>query len=133
MEKSLTIKVIQILSAILLLIAMITTIGTCNKEKEDPIKDRLEEINDSLMHEMMENSIKIDSLYDKIDSLDLLSDTIINKQPIVNEYYRQEVYNILNTDARGANRKLAEVLKVSDSLLKAGFFSRTIDIPNELN
>jgi hypothetical protein len=133
MEKSLTIKVIQILSAILLLIAMITTISTCNREKEDPIKDRLEEINDSLMYEMMENSIKIDSLYDKIDSLDLLSDTIINKQPIVNEYYRQEVYNILNADARGANRKLAEVLKVSDSLLKAGFFSRTINIPNELN
>jgi hypothetical protein len=133
MEKSLTIKVIQILSAILLLIAMITTIATCNREKEDPIKDRLEEINDSLMYEMMENSIKIDSLYDKIDSLDLLSDTIINKQPIVNEYYRQEVYNILNADARGANRKLAEVLKVSDSLLKAGFFSRTINIPNELN
>jgi hypothetical protein len=133
MEKSLTIKVIQILSAILLLIAMITTIATCNREKEDPIKDRLEEINDSLMYEMMENSIKIDSLYDKIDSLDFLSDTIINKQPIVNEYYRQEVYNILNADARGANRKLAEVLKVSDSLLKAGFFSRTINIPNELN
>ena len=133
MEKSLTIKVIQILSAILLLIAMITTISTCNREKEDPIKDRLEEINDSLMHEMMENSIKIDSLYDKIDSLDFLSDTIINKQPIVIEYYRQEVFNILNADARGANRKLAEVLKVSDSLLKAGFFSRTINIPNELN
>jgi hypothetical protein len=112
---------------------MITTIATCNREKEDPIKDRLEEINDSLMYEMMENSIKIDSLYDKIDSLDFLSDTIINKQPIVNEYYRQEVYNILNADARGANRKLAEVLKVSDSLLKAGFFSRTINIPNELN
>jgi hypothetical protein len=133
MEKSLTVKVIQILSAILLLIAMITTIATCNREKEDPIKDRLEEINDSLMYEMMENSIKIDSLYDKIDSLDFLSDTIINKQPIVNEYYRQEVYNILNADARSANRKLAEVLKVSDSLLKAGFFSRTINIPNELN
>jgi hypothetical protein len=133
MEKSLTVKVIQILSAILLLIAMITTIATCNREKEDPIRNRLEEINDSLMYEMMENSIKIDSLYNKIDSLDILSDTLINKQPIVNEYYRQEVYNILNADARGANRKLAEVLKVSDSLLKAGFFSRTINIPNELN
>jgi hypothetical protein len=133
MEKSLTIKVIQILSALLLLIGIVTTISTCNREREDPIKTRLEEINDSLMYEMMENSIKIDSLYDKIDSLDFLSDTIINKQPIVNEYYRQEVYNILNADARGANRKLAEVLKVSDSLLKAGFFSRTINIPNELN
>lgn len=133
MEKSLTVKIIQVLSALLLLVGIATTIYTCNKEKEDPLKDRLEEINDSLMHEMMENSIKIDSLYLKIDSLDLISDTLINKQPIVNEYYRQEVYNILNADARGANRKLAEVLKVSDSLLKAGFFSRTINIPNELN
>ena len=133
MEKSLTVKIIQILSALLLLVGITTTIYTCNKEKEDPLKDRLEEINDSLMHEMMENSIKIDSLYLKIDSLDLISDTLTYKQPIVNEYYRQEVYNILNADARGANRKLAEVLKVSDSLLKAGFFSRTINIPNELN
>jgi hypothetical protein len=85
------------------------------------------------MQQVMENSIKIDSLYNKIDSLNLVSDTLINQQPIVNEYYRQEVYNILNADARGANRKLTEVLKVSDSLLKAGFFSRTINIPNELN
>jgi len=133
MEKSLTVKIIQVLSALLLLIGIATTVATCRQEKRNSIEDRLEEINDSLMHEMMENSIKIDSLYDRIDSLDILSDTLITKQPIVNEYYRQEVYNILNADARGANRKLAEVLKVSDSLLKAGFFSRTINIPNELN
>lgn len=133
MEKRLTIKVIQALSATLLLIAIAITIKTCKKEESDPLQDRLEEINDSLMQEVMENSIKIDSLYLKIDSLDLLSDTIINKQSVVNEYYNQEVYNILSADARGANRKLAEVLKVSDSLLKVGFFSRTINIPNELN
>jgi hypothetical protein len=133
MEKSVTVKVIQVISAVLLLVAIITTISTCNRDRKDPIKDRLEEINDSLMQEVMENSIKIDSLYLKIDSLDLLSDTIINKQSVVNEYYNQEVYNILSADASGANRKLAEVLKVSDSLLKAGFFSRTINIPNELN
>ena len=133
MEKSLTVKIIQVLSALLLLVGIATTVHTCRQEKRNSIEDRLEEINDSLMKEMIENSIKIDSLYLKIDSLDLLSDTLINKQPIVNEYYRQEVYNILNADARGANRKLAEVLKVSDSLLKAGFFSRTINIPNELN
>ena len=132
MEKS-VIKVIQVISAILLLIGIAITIKTCNREDSDPLKDRLEEINDSLMQEVMENSIKIDSLYLKIDSLDLLSDTIINKQSVVNEYYNQEVYNILSADARGANRKLAEVLKVSDSLLKVGFFSRTINIPNELN
>ena len=133
MEKSVTVKVIQILSALLLLVGVATTIATCRQEKRGPLEDRLEEINDSLMQQVMENSIKIDSLYNKIDSLNLVSDTLITQQPIINEYYRQEVYNILNTDARGANRKLAEVLKVSDSLLKAGFFSRTINIPNELN
>jgi len=132
MEKS-VIKVIQALSAILLFVAIAVTVKTCKREDSDPLQDRLEEINDSLMQEVMENSIKIDSLYLKIDSLDILSDTIINKQSVVNEYYNQEVYNILSADARGANRKLAEVLKVSDSLLKVGFFSRTINIPNELN
>ena len=133
MEKSVTIKVIQALSATLLLIAIAITVKTCKKEDSDPLQDRLEEINDSLMQEVMENSIKIDSLYLKIDSLDILSDTIINKQSVVNEYYNQEVYNILSSDARGANRKLADVLKASDSLLKSGFYSRTISIPNELN
>jgi hypothetical protein len=133
MEKSLTVKIIQVASAILLLIGIATTVKTCREEKRNHLEERLEEINDSLMQQVIENSIKIDSLYNKLDSLDLVSDTLINQQPIVNEYYRQEVYNILNTDVRGANRKLAEVLKVSDSLLKAGFFSRTINIPNELN
>jgi hypothetical protein len=132
MEKRI-IQTIQIVSAVILVIGIVTSIKTCRSENRDPIKDRLEEINDSLMKQMLENSIKIDSLYLKIDSLDLLSDTLFTNQPIINEYYRQEVYNILNADARSANRKLAEVLKVSDSLLKAGFFSRTIDIPYELN
>jgi hypothetical protein len=132
MEKEL--RNTMIITAVLavILITIITGVKSCNKNA-DPLQDRLEEINDSLMREVMENSIKIDSLYLKIDSLDLLSDTIINKQSVVNEYYNQEVYNILNADARGANRKLAEVLKVSDSLLKAGFFSRTLNVPNELN
>lgn len=132
MEKRI-IKILQVISAVILVLGIAASIKTCTREKRSPIEDRLEEMNDSLMKEMMENSIKIDSLYLKIDSLDLISDTLFTNQPIINEYYRQEVYNILNADARGANRKLAEVLKVSDSLLKAGFFSRTINIPNELN
>jgi len=133
MEKSLVVKIIQVISALLLLVGIAVTVKTCRQENKNHLEERLEEINDSLMQQVIENSIKIDSLYNKIDSLNLISDTLINQQPIVNEYYRQEVYNILNADARGANRKLAEVLKVSDSLLKAGFFSRTINIPNELN
>ena len=133
MEKSLVVKIIQVISALLLLVGIAVTVKTCRQENKNHLEERLEEINDSLMQQVIENSIKIDSLYNKIDSLNLISDTLINQQPIVNEYYRQEVYNILNADARGANRKLAEALKVSDSLLKAGFFSRTINIPNELN
>ena len=133
MEKSLVVKIIQVISALLLLVGIAVTVKTCRQENKNHLEERLEEINDSLMQQVIENSIKIDSLYNKIDSLNLISDTLINQQPIVNEYYRQEVYNILNADARGANRKLTEVLKVSDSLLKAGFFSRTINIPNELN
>ena len=85
------------------------------------------------MKEVIGNSKKIDSLYNKIDSLNLVADTIINQQSIVNEYYRQEVYNILSADDRSANRKLTEVLKVSDSLLKTGFYSRTLNIPDEPN
>jgi hypothetical protein len=133
MEKD-NLRSIVLYATVMTVIGIMIIVGfkSCN-ENTDPLQDRLEEINDSLMQEVMENSIKIDSLYLKIDSLDILSDTIINKQSIVNEYYNQEVYNILNADARGANRKLAEVLKVSDSLLKAGFFSRTLNVPNELN
>jgi hypothetical protein len=132
MNQSITNKILPIVAILIILACVLFTVKSCSNHT-DPLKDRLEEINDSLMQEVMENSIKIDSLYEKIDSLDFISDTIINKQSIVNEYYRQEVYNILNADARNANRKLAEVLKVSDSLLKAGFFSRTINIPNESN
>jgi hypothetical protein len=131
MNKNL-LKYIPIVATIAAVIAISLMIKGCTEHK-DPAKDRLEEINDSLLKTVMENSIKIDSLYNKIDSLDLISDTLINKQSIVNEYYRQEVYNILSADDRSANRKLTEVLKVSDSLLKAGFFSRTINIPNESN
>lgn len=131
MNKNL-VKFIPVIAAIGIVIAISIIVKGCSKDKE-PVKDRLEEINDSLLKQVRENSVKIDSLYNKIDSLNLISDTLINKQSIVNEYYRQEVYNILSADDRSANRKLTEVLKVSDSLLKAGFFSRTINIPNELN
>lgn len=113
-------------------IFMTMVIKSCHPSA-DPVKDRLEQINDSLMREVVQNSKKIDSLYSKIDSLNIVADTIINKQSIVNEYYRQEVYNILSADDRSANSKLAEVLKVSDSLLKTGFYSRTLNIPDESN
>jgi hypothetical protein len=123
-------KILPIVATLVILAYILFAVKSCNTPV-DPIKSRLEEMNDSLLNVVLKNSVKIDSLYSKIDSLSSISDTIITKQSIVNEYYRQEVYNILNADAASTNRKLAEVLKVSDSLLKSGFYSRTINIPNE--
>jgi uncharacterized membrane protein YgaE (UPF0421/DUF939 family) len=103
---------------------------SCNSTKLDPAKARLEEINDSLFKIIEINNLKIDSLGFKIDSLNIVSDTLIYNQKVINEYYTQEVYNILSSDSKHNNRKLAEALKASDSLLKVGFYSRTIKLPN---
>lgn len=132
MNKSLVYLLVPL--AAFIAVAMISiTIKSCEEPSKSPLEERLEEINDSLLKQVQQNSFKIDSLYNKIDSLNLVADTIINKQSVVNEYYRQEVYNILSADDRSANRKLTEVLKVSDSLLKTGFYSRTLNIPNASN
>lgn len=125
-------KYVPIVLTLTSVITIVMAIKSCHPSV-DPVNNRLEEINDSLMKQVVQNSKKIDSLYNRIDSLNLVADTIINKQSIVNEYYRQEVYNILSADDRSANSKLAEVLKVSDSLLKTGFYSRTLNIPDESN
>jgi len=101
-----------------------------NKPEVDPARDRLEKMNDSLFHQLEVNSGKIDGLYIKIDSLNILSDTLLNKQTIVNEYHRNEVYNILSSDAKSNNRRLSETFRLSDSLLKSGFYTRTIKFPS---
>jgi hypothetical protein len=136
MEKS-RLNMIKIASwsvAVLSLLAIITiTVKTCNKPVESPTKTRLEEINDSLLKEIKMNSIMIDSLYSKIDSLNTLTDTLIQIQPIVNEYYTQEVYTILSDDAKRSNRRLSETLKASDSLLKSGFYTRVINFSDPVN
>lgn len=103
---------------------------SCNNTNDDPAKTRLEEINDSLFKVIERNNLKIDSLGFKIDSLNIVSDTLIYNQKVINEYYTQEVYNILSSDSKHNNRKLAEALKASDSLLKVGFYSRTIQLPS---
>ena len=102
----------------------------CNTPDVDPAQKRLEAINDSLFKVIDKNNLKIDSLGFKIDSLNIVSDTLIYNQKIINEYYTQEVYNILSSDSKHNNRKLAEALKASDSLLKVGFYSRTIQLPS---
>jgi hypothetical protein len=119
---------IAILSTILVVVGISVTVNTCNKKKgEDPLKTRLEEMNDSLLKEIKNNNIMIDSLYHRIDSLNFLTDTLIKLQPIINEHYTQEVYTILGDDTKRSNRRLSETLKASDSLLKSGFYTKTIE------
>jgi hypothetical protein len=126
MRKSNT-ALIWILAVALVIAGVTITVGTCNRKKEDPLKDRLEEMNDSLLKEIKNNNIMIDSLYHRIDSLNFLTDTLIKLQPIVNEHYTQEVYTILGDDTKRSNRRLSETLKASDSLLKSGFYTKTIE------
>jgi hypothetical protein len=118
---------IAILSTILVVVGISVTVKTCNKKDEDPLKTRLEEMNDSLLKEIKNNNIMIDSLYHRIDSLNFLTDTLIKLQPIINEHYTQEVYTILGDDTKRSNRRLSETLKASDSLLKSGFYTKTIE------
>ena len=120
-----------ILATGIILSAIFFSVKTCTKKPEvDPAKDRLEKLNDSLFHQLEINSGKIDGLHIKLDSLNILSDTLLNKQTIVNEYHRNEVYNILSSDAKSNNRRLSETFKLSDSLLKSGFYTRTIKFPD---
>lgn len=119
--------IIWILSIIVVSIGATVTVRTCNTKHEDPLKDRLEEMNDSLLREIKNNNMMIDSLYHRIDSLNFLTDTLIKLQPIINEHYTQEVYTILGDDTKRSNRRLSETLKASDSLLKSGFYTKTIE------
>jgi uncharacterized alpha/beta hydrolase family protein len=131
MEKKKDRVTIPILFTILVIVAVILTIRTCNKKPDgDPATSRLEQLNDSLFKELKHNNLMIDSLHGKLDSLNTLTDTLLKLQPIINEYYTQEVYNILSDDAKRSNSRLSETLKFSDSLLKAGFYTRTIKLPN---
>ena len=123
------------LRSIVLYAAVITVVGimiivgfkSCN-EKTDPAIERLQDINDSLYQIIDVNNIKTDSLFLKIDSLQIHEDTIIQQQQITNEYYRNETYNILNSSANDATAKFRSTLKKSDSLLKAGFYTRTYNL-----
>ena len=108
-------------------ITMILSFKGCSKTK-NPAVDRLEYINDSLYHVIESNNAKTDSLFAKIDSLNIHQDTIIQHQQIKNEYYRNETYNILSSNAAAANAQFRTTLKKSDSLLKAGFYTRTYNL-----
>jgi hypothetical protein len=113
--------------ATLVLILIIVGVKSC-RDKGDPAIDRLRSINDSLYDVIDLNNRKADSIFLKIDSLKIHQDTIIQQQQITNEIYRNETYNILSSSPTNANAQFRTTLKKSDSLLKAGFYTRTYNL-----
>lgn len=134
MEQSVRSKRIIIGSAAvvstLLLFAMFKS---CNTPAPTPAVERLETINDSLYRAIEKNNAIANNLYAKIDSLTSISDTIIQMQDVTNQYYRNEVYQILNSDDATADKQFRATLKKSDSLLKSGFYSKTYDLRGATN
>jgi hypothetical protein len=112
----------------ILALAIVFTVRTCNKPVTNPAIKRLQEVNDSLYQIIEVNNAKTDSLFIKIDSLNMHQDTIIQQQQITNEIYRNETYNILSSTPSTANSQFRTTLKKSDSLLKAGFYTRTYNL-----
>ena len=112
----------------ILALAVIFSVRTCNRPVTNPAVKRLQDVNDSLYKIIQENNSKTDSLFAKIDSLQVHQDTIIQQQQITNEIYRNETYNILSATPSTANNQFRATLKKSDSLLKAGFYSRTYNL-----
>lgn len=129
MEKSTIGKIVMVLGiAALPLTAIFIAKGCQKKPAENPAVTRLESLNDSLLKVIDKNTKVANDLYLKIDSLNFRSDTIIERQYTVNKYYKDEIYNILNADDPATTKQFRATLKKSDSLLKAGFYSRTYDL-----
>lgn len=129
MEKSKIGKIAMVLGIAALPLTTIFVIKGCHKKPtENPAVTRLETINDSLLKVIDKNTKAANELYLKIDSLNFRSDTIIENQYTVNKYYKDEIYNILNADDPATAKQFRTTLKKSDSLLKAGFYSRTYDL-----
>jgi hypothetical protein len=114
--------------ATIVAVMIITGLKTCNEPVTNPAIKRLQDINDSLYQIIETNNEKTDSLFLKIDSLQIHQDTIIERQQITNEIYRNETYNILSASPTNATNQFRSTLKKSDSLLKAGFYTRTYNL-----
>jgi hypothetical protein len=122
-------RIVLYLSAITIAAVMtITAFKTCNDPVTNPAIKRLQDVNDSLYQIIETNNEKTDSLFLKIDSLQIHQDTIIQRQQITNEIYRNETYNILSASPTNTNNQFRSSLKKSDSLLKAGFYTRTYNL-----
>jgi hypothetical protein len=116
------------LGVVIVTLVVVFSVRSCNKPVTNPAIKRLQDINDSLYQIIETNNAKTDSLFLKIDSLKIEQDTIITKQQITNEIYRNETYNILSASATDNDVKFRSTLKKSDSLLKAGFYTRTYNL-----
>jgi len=108
--------------------AVIFSVRSCKRPVTNPAVKRLQDVNDSLYQIIQTNNEKTDSLFAKIDSLNVHQDTIIQHQEIKNEYYKNETYQILSSTPSAANAQFRATLKKSDSLLKAGFYTRTYNL-----
>jgi hypothetical protein len=134
MAKSTIEKIVMILGIAALPIGAIFVVKGCQKKStENPAVTRLETINDSLLKVIDKNTKAATDLYLKIDSLNFRTDTIIERQYTVNKYYKDEIYNILNSDDPTANKQFRSTLQKSDSLLKSGFYSKTYDLRSSVN
>ena len=121
-------KLIIAVAVVIIALAIVFSVRTCNKPVTNPAIQRLQDINDSLYQIIETNNEKTDSLFLKIDSLQIHQDTIIERQQITNEIYRNETYNILSASPTNATNQYRSTLKKSDSLLKAGFYTRTYNL-----
>jgi hypothetical protein len=121
------------LGATILLLTIIFSVRACKKPVSNPAVDRLNVINDSLYHVIEENNRIANDLYEKLDSITIISDTIIQRQEITNKYYRNEVYNILSSSDADADIQFRATLQKSDSLLKSGFYSKTYNLRSSVN
>jgi hypothetical protein len=121
-------KLIIVVAVAILALAIVFSVRSCNKPVTNPAIKRLQDINDSLYQIIETNNAKTDSLFLKIDSLQIHQDTIIERQQITNEIYRNETYNILSASPTNATNQYRSTLKKSDSLLKAGFYTRTYNL-----
>jgi hypothetical protein len=121
-------KLLVGMSVVILTMAVIFSVRTCNRPVTNPAVKRLQDVNDSLYQIIKTNNEKTDSLFAKIDSLNVHQDTIIQHQEIKNEYYKNETYQILSSNPSAANAQFRATLKKSDSLLKAGFYTRTYNL-----
>jgi hypothetical protein len=115
-------------AALIIGICIIAIMRGCKKPVTNPAVERLQTLNDSLYQVISTNNNKTDSLFAKIDSLAVRQDTIIQHQEIKNEYYRNETYQILSSSPSAATAQFRTTLKKSDSLLKAGFYTRTYNL-----